>query len=372
MADASAAGGAPPGLVVTGLAHAYDRTAVLRAVTLTVPDGTFAAVLGPSGCGKTTLLRLVAGFERPAAGSVSVGGRVVSGPGRHIAPEHRRVGIVPQEGALFPHLSVAANVAFGLGRVGRRSGLPDRVVEVLGLVGLRALADRMPHELSGGQQQRVAVARALAPRPALVLLDEPFSALDAALRAELRADVRAAVRADGTTAVLVTHDQQEALSIADQVVVLRDGRVVQAAAPAELYRAPLDLGVGRFVGESIVLPGVVVDDGVRTVLGVLTVGGPRPPAGGPVSVLLRPEQVHLVRAGDGSAPPLHRAGATGRVLGSDFHGADSIVTVELDDPGAQAEGADRSVSIRERSADRLPGDRVLVTVTGPVRAFPPG
>jgi iron(III) transport system ATP-binding protein len=357
--------------VVTGLAHAYEETAVLRAATLTVPAGTFAAVLGPSGCGKTTLLRLVAGFERPTAGSIAVGGRAVAGPGLHVAPEHRRVGIVPQEGALFPHLSVAGNVGFGLGRPGRRNGHGDRVAEVLDLVGLRDLADRMPHELSGGQQQRVAVARALAPRPALVLLDEPFSALDAALRAELRADVRAAVRADGATAVLVTHDQQEALSIADLVAVLRDGRVVQAAEPAELYRAPVDLGVGRFVGESIVLPGTVVDAGVRTALGVLTVEGPVLPVDGRVSVLLRPEQLHLERTDD-DVDPSTRAGAAGRVLASEFQGADSIVSVELAGPWGAADGADRSVAVRERSAHRLPGDRVLVTVTGPVRAFPPG
>jgi iron(III) transport system ATP-binding protein len=204
-----------------------------------------------------------------------------------------------------------------------------------------------------------------------VLLDEPFSALDAALRAELRADVRAAVRADGATAVLVTHDQQEALSIADLVAVLRDGRVVQAAEPAELYRAPVDLGVGRFVGESIVLPGTVVDAGVRTALGVLTVEGPVLPVDGRVSVLLRPEQLHLERTDDDVDPPT-RAGAAGRVLASEFQGADSIVSVELAGPWGAADGADRSVAVRERSAHRLPGDRVLVTVTGPVRAFPPG
>jgi iron(III) transport system ATP-binding protein len=370
VADRFVTGSTPPGLTVTGLAHAYEETAVLREATLTVPAGAFVAVLGPSGCGKTTLLRLVAGFERPLFGSIAVGGRMVSGPGLHVAPEHRRVGIVPQEGALFPHLSVAGNVGFGLGRPGRRSGHGDRVAEVLDLVGLRALADRMPHELSGGQQQRVAVARALAPRPAVVLLDEPFSALDAALRAELRAVVRAAVRADGTTAVLVTHDQQEALSIADQVAVLRDGRVVQSAAPDELYRAPRDLGVGRFVGESIVLPGTVVDGGVRTALGVLSVAGPLAPVDGRVSVLLRPEQVHLERTGDDVPPPAGRPVVAGRVLGSEFQGADSLVTVESDDPRAP-DGADRTVAVRERSARRRPGDRVTVTVTGPVRAFPP-
>jgi iron(III) transport system ATP-binding protein len=366
--------------VVTGLAHAYDAAPVLRSASLTVPAGTFAAVLGPSGCGKTTLLRLVAGFERPAAGSVSVGGREVSGPGLHVPPERRRVGIVPQEGALFPHLSVAENVGFGLPRGQRRAGRGsagaghgDRVAEVLALVGLGDLGDRMPYELSGGQQQRVAVARALAPRPALVLLDEPFSALDAALRAELRADVRAAVRADGATAVLVTHDQQEALSIADLVAVLRDGRVVQAAAPSELYRAPVDLGVGLFVGESIVLPGTAVDGGVRTALGVLTVAGPLASAGGRVSVLLRPEQVHLERDDADAGRDGARTPVRGRVLRSEFQGADSIVTVELGGPpDATGSGAQRVVTVRERSADRSPGDRVRLTVAGAVRVYPAG
>lgn len=362
----------PPGLVVSGVAHDYDGVRVLQDATLTVPAGTVAAVLGPSGCGKTTLLRLVAGFERLASGSITVGGSAVAGPGVHLPPERRRVGIVPQEGALFPHLSVAQNVGFGLDRAERRADRArgdridgGRVRDVLALVGLEDLAGRMPHELSGGQQQRVAIARALAPRPALVLLDEPFSALDAAMRAELRADVRAAVRADGTTAVLVTHDQHEALSTADLVAVLRDGRVVQAAEPSELYRAPVDLGVGRFVGESVVLPGTVVDGWVHTALGVLTVAGPLPGGGGPVSLLLRPEQLHLAVDTHGVA------GVAGRVLGSEFQGADSVVTVELvGHPGATDRG-EWALPVRERSADRRPGDPVRVTVVGPVRAFPP-
>ncbi|MGY1841286.1 MULTISPECIES: ABC transporter ATP-binding protein [unclassified Modestobacter] len=359
----------PPGLVLTGLAHAYDGPPVLRDTDLTVPVGTFAAVLGPSGCGKTTLLRLVAGFERPASGSIAVGGRQVAGRGVHVPPEKRSVGVVPQEGALFPHLSVQDNVGFGLARAQRRG---DRVREVLALVGLADLATRMPHELSGGQQQRVAVARALAPRPALVLLDEPFSALDAALRAELRADVRSAVRADGATAVLVTHDQQEALSTADLVAVLRNGRVVQAAAPAVLYRAPVDLGVGCFVGESVVLPGTALDAGVRTALGVLPVSGSPPAPGADVSVLLRPEQLSL-ESDPGVGVPA--GGVPGRVVASEFQGADTVVTVELSGvtEGTVRDGSGgtrETVTVRERSADRLPGDRVRVGVTGTGRAFP--
>ena len=206
-----------------------------------MPSGSLAAVLGPSGCGKTTLLRIIAGFLRADAGTVTVGGRTLSGPGVHLPPERRRIGIVPQEGALFPHLSVARNISFGLTGLDRARS--RRTEEMLGLVGLAGYGDRMPHELSGGQQQRIALARALAPEPQLVLLDEPFNALDSALRAGVRADVRAALRATGATAVLVTHDQQDAFT-ADLVAVVRDGRVAQCDTPQELYRHPADLGCG--------------------------------------------------------------------------------------------------------------------------------
>ncbi len=343
---------AESGLVVAGATKSYGAEPVLRGTDLIVPRGSLTAVLGPSGCGKTTLLRLVAGFERLDAGTITVGGLEVAGPSGQLPPERRQVGIVPQEGALFPHLSVAENVAFGLGRGGRRSG---RVQDVLELVGLAGLGGRMPHELSGGQQQRVAVARALAPRPALVLLDEPFSALDAALRADLRADVRRAVAADGATAVLVTHDRTEALSTADLVAVLRDGRVVQSAAPAVLYREPADLGVAVFVGEVVVLPGTATDRGVRTVLGHLPVAGPNGAAGTAVRVLLRPEQVRLGDAGDPEAT----------VVGQVFTGPDSLVTVRVPGPDG---GWD--LTVRERSADRRPGDVVRVGVIGPARVYP--
>ncbi|MBC7373654.1 MAG: ABC transporter ATP-binding protein, partial [Frankiales bacterium] len=226
-------------LRVRGLSKAFGAP-VLNGLDLDVVAGSLVALLGPSGCGKTTLLRLVAGFEPTDAGTVEVGGQLVAGPGCHVAPERRRVGIVPQEGALFPHLSVHDNVAFGLTRAQRRGTRPDEVLE---LVGLAELGRRMPHELSGGQQQRVALARALAPRPSLVLLDEPFSALDAGLRATVRAEVRASLQAAGAAAVLVTHDQQEALSVADVVAVVRDGQVVQAGDPWSVYAQPADLGV---------------------------------------------------------------------------------------------------------------------------------
>src|SRR5690606_34432698 len=224
-------------------------------------------------CGKTTLLRCIAGFERIDEGSIRLGDSVVAGPGVHQPPHRRRFAVVPQEGALFPHLSVAGNVGYGLDRAARDRG---RVDEVLELVGLAGYGRRMPHELSGGQQQRVAVARALAPRPAMILLDEPFSALDAPLRAEPRRDVRPALHEDGATAILATHDQEEALSLADQVAVMRDGRVVQQGTPTSVYAAPADAWVGGFVGGAVLLPGSRSPAGVRTVLGDLALRGAPP------------------------------------------------------------------------------------------------
>jgi iron(III) transport system ATP-binding protein len=339
-------------VTVCGVHKRYGPVAALAGVDLDVPAGALTAVLGPSGCGKTTLLRCVAGFERLDAGEVVLAGRRVAGAGSHTAPERRRVAVVPQEGALFPHLSVAGNVAYGLDRAARRSG---RVAEVLALVGLAGLGDRMPHQLSGGQQQRVAVARALAPRPPLVLLDEPFTALDAGLRAELRRDVQAALRADGATAVLVTHDQGEALSMADQVAVMRDGRIVQSGTPAEVYGAPVDAWVADFVGEAVLLPGTVHGGLARTALGELAVSGP---GEGAVTVLVRPEQVEVLPEPAGDTVP-----AT--VARQDFFGHDALLALELD-------GGDRvSARVFDVAAHRLgAGARVGLRVRGPVLAFP--
>ncbi|MCW2668007.1 MAG: afuC [Frankiales bacterium] len=333
-------------LAVRGLHKAYDAP-VLRGLDLDVEPGSLVTLLGPSGCGKTTLLRLVAGFDRSDGGTVEVAGRLVEGPGAHVPAERRRVGIVPQEGALFPHLCVHDNVAFGLPRA-ERSG--PRADEVLELVGLSGYGRRMPHELSGGQQQRVAVARALAPRPSLVLLDEPFSALDAGLRATVRADVRSSLKAAGATAVLVTHDQQEALSVADVVAVVRDGRVVQAAAPEEVYLRPADLGVATFVGEAVVLAGTASGRSVDTPLGRLDLVAP---ADGPVDVVLRPEQLLVGDAGQTQAVVLERV----------FYGHDALLRLRL--PGGD-------VATARISAGPLPaeGSTVRVGCRGPVVAFP--
>ena len=344
-------------LTVTALTKGFGATPVLRGVDLHVPAGTLTALLGPSGCGKTTLLRLVAGFDDPDSGTVAVGDRVVAGgPGRGVPARRRGVGFVPQEGGLFPHLTVAGNIGFGLPRQERRDG--GRIRALLELVGLDvALATRSPHQLSGGQQQRVALARALAPAPSLVLLDEPFSSLDAALREETRAAVSAALDAAGATAVLVTHDQAEALSMADQVAVLRDGRLVQLTDPQTLYRSPQDLDVATFVGEAVVLEADLREGTAHCALGTVPVDGPH--ADGPARVLLRPEQLRLSVPGSAPGEILARVGAI------DFYGHDARVGLTLTDGTA--------VTARLDGTD-LPaaGALVAVTVRGSALAFPVG
>ena len=347
-------------LTVAAAGKAYGPVSALSGVHLSVPTGALVAVLGPSGCGKTTLLRCVAGLERLDGGEVRVAGALVAGARVHVPAHRRRVALVPQEGALFPHLSVADNVAFGLDRAARRS---DRVTEVLTLVGLDAHHRRMPHQLSGGQQQRVALARALAPRPPLILLDEPFSALDAGLRAELRHDVRTALRTDGATAVLVTHDQGEALSLADHVVVMRDGAVVQQGTPADVYATPTDSWVARFVGDAMLLPGTVHEGRARTVAGdaplINAVGGGSRPA---VTVLIRPEQLRLSPAEGTVAGQV-----TARVLRHDFHGHDTLTVLGLPDG---TELLSRRLNDDGAAAD--PGTTVALQIHGPVRAWAGG
>ena len=337
----------------------YGAGPVLDDLSLEVASGELVAVLGASGSGKTTLLRVLAGFMRPSAGRVEFGDRLVAGPGAWVPPERRRVGIVPQEGALFPHLDVRGNVAFGLGRRPRDSG---RVDEVLDLVGMSAFREARPQELSGGQQQRVALARALAPEPDVILLDEPFSALDAALRVRLRGDVREVLDRLGTTTVLVTHDQEEALSMADRVAVVRGGRIVQCGAPEQLYLDPVDLETARFVGDVVELPAVVVGDGlVDCVLGRVTVR-PAPALGVAGILAMRPEQLALVEKDAASPDPLH--GAPGWIRARSYHGHDTLVIVELD------AGVEVAVRVRGRRAWHPP-DRVGVVVRGTGRLFTP-
>ncbi|HEV2088957.1 MAG TPA: ABC transporter ATP-binding protein, partial [Cryptosporangiaceae bacterium] len=237
---------------VRGARKAFGDVSVLDGVDVSVAAGSILALLGPSGCGKTTLLRCIAGLERPDAGEVRIGARTVSGDGVFVPPERRRVGMVFQDWALFPHLSVGRNVGFGLSRPERRAG---GVEAALALVELTGLADRMPATLSGGQQQRVALARALANRPAVILLDEPFSNLDAALRVSIRAEVQRLLRQLSVTAVFVTHDQEEAFVLGDEVAVLLDGTLVQQAPPSDVYDAPATRAVAAFVGDANFVPG---------------------------------------------------------------------------------------------------------------------
>jgi iron(III) transport system ATP-binding protein len=284
--------GAAPAVELRTAAKAFDATEAVRGVSLAVARGELFTILGPSGCGKTTLLRLIAGFERPDSGEVRIGEHLVAREGVWVAPERRRIGMVFQDYALFPHLSVERNVAFGLPRRdrGRRGRGSDRVRTALELVGLQHKADCPPHELSGGERQRVALARALAPEPELVLLDEPFSSLDATLRADLRREVDLILRDAGATAILVTHDQEEALTLGDRLAVMRAGRIVQAGPPEEVYAHPADRWAASFLGEVNVLSGVCRGGAVETWLGVFDSPGA---ATGRVHVAVRPEQLLL-------------------------------------------------------------------------------
>lgn len=336
--------------VITGLRKSFGGRTVLDGVDLTVPAGRVVAILGPSGEGKTTLLRCVAGFEDPDAGTVTIRGQVVAGAGRPVPPERRRIGIVPQEGALFPHLDVAGNVGFGLRRTGSRQARAARVAECLDLVGLPGTQRRRPEELSGGQQQRVALARALAPHPDLVLLDEPFSSLDAELRLRVRDEVRAVLAAAGATAMLVTHDREEALAGADLVGVLRAGRVAQCADPVTLYREPVDLAVARAVGDVVELAGRLTGTVVETPLGRLPVTVAPGIGDGPVRVVVRPEQIRPVPGPEGVAA---------RVEERRFVGG----SVAL---GLRVDGHPGVVAARVPVGDDPDGTDVSVVVAGPV------
>jgi iron(III) transport system ATP-binding protein len=341
-------------LFVNRLSKAFAGTPVLRCIDLEVAPGSLVAVLGASGSGKTTLLRLLSGFERPDSGAIEIDGQVISGAGVHVSPEKRRIGYVAQEGALFPHLSVADNVAFGLPR-SERSGRA-KVEALLANVGLPAsYAGRAPHQLSGGEQQRVALARALAPAPKLVLMDEPFSSLDAALRVETRQAVSAALAASDATALLVTHDQSEALAMGVEVAVLRGGVFAQIAAPEILYRQPVDIAMARFVGEAVILPGTVRGGVAICALGRLPVT--HAAVDGPASVMVRPEQIRFLSKINADAP---RA----KVTGITFYGHDASVLLELE------ACAQRVVSLVPGYRAPMAGEEVHLSVEGPVTAYP--
>jgi iron(III) transport system ATP-binding protein len=282
-----------------------DRPPAVDDLSFSLETGRILALLGPSGCGKTTTLRLIAGFEVPETGEIAIGGRIVARAGEAgVPPEERSVGVVFQDYALFPHLSVEANIAFGVSRLPR----PERrarVARMLDLVGLGDLGRRYPHELSGGQQQRVAAARALAPAPTLLLLDEPFSNLDADLRAQMRDEVQKILRATGTTAIFVTHDQEEAFTIADEVGVLNRGRLEQLATPHRIYHHPATPFVAEFVGAADFLPGLVTAAGIVTEIGVFANVENRAP-GARVRVMIRPDDVSFIPDPAGEAVLVQR------------------------------------------------------------------
>jgi iron(III) transport system ATP-binding protein len=328
------------------LSKSYGSSRVLNDVDLDVPNRCVLALLGPSGCGKTTLLRLIAGFERADAGTIGIGAQTVDCDTAFVAPERRRIGYVPQEGALFPHLTVSKNIGFGLTE---RPDRHTRIADMLRLLGLAEHADKYPRELSGGQQQRVALARALAPEPSIILLDEPFNALDLDLRRRMSAEVISLLRDTGTTTVLVTHDPAEAFATSDLVAVMQNGAIMQCGTPALVYKRPVSVEVARLTGAAIFLDGQVRGGMAHTVLGPIPIDGSGPGTAAEVTVLLRPEQLQV----DGT-----RGDAEAKVVASRFHGDHVMLTVDLD-----------GASVNLRALEAPSGARVFLRVRGSCRVF---
>ena len=348
-------------LDIRGLAKSFNGNTVLDHIDLHVEAGSTTAVVGSSGCGKTTLLRLVAGFETPDAGTVTISDRQVAAPDRSVASHRRSVGYVAQDGALFPHLTVGQNVAYGLTGSARSREVRHRVAELLETVSLDAsYASRKPHELSGGQQQRVALARALARKPVLMLLDEPFSALDTGLRASTRKAVARLLAEAGVTTLLVTHDQEEALSIADQIAVMRDGRFTQVGAPQEVYRRPNDRFTAEFLGDCIALPCTVSSGFADCALGRVPVQTSL--GDGPATLALRPEQLVATVISDSAAHVSSKGeeadNGIGTVVATEFLGHDVLLTI---DPANDI----APIIVRQHSLDPPPIDaKVRIDVIG--------
>ena len=336
-------------LEVQDVHKCFDETPCVEIGHMHVYEGEVLALLGPSGCGKTTTLRLIAGLEIPDGGRISLAGQEVSSEHVFVPPEKRKLGLVFQDYALFPHLTVAQNIRFGLQKL--RSDVDARVQEMLVLTRLLKLAHRFPHELSGGEQQRTALARCLAPYPHMLLLDEPFSSLDASLRKELRAEVKEILRETQITTILVTHDQEEALSMSDRLAVMLHGSVQQMGTPRELYWSPIREDIAYFMGEANLLPGRASGQEVECVLGQLPI---QKKTEGPVQVMLRPETIHVNLAGQGQP---------GRVLDIEFYGHDQILNIELD-------SGERLLARRDAIQPFLPGQQIAVQPVGVFPVFP--
>jgi iron(III) transport system ATP-binding protein len=338
-------------LEVTGLAKSFNGHTVLQDIDLSLQPGSITAVVGASGCGKTTLLRLIAGFETPDAGTITIAGRQVASAERAVAPHRRGVGYVAQDGALFPHLTVGQNIAYGL-RGTARVQVRARVDELLETVSLDpSYASRRPQQLSGGQQQRVALARALARQPVLMLLDEPFSALDTGLRASTRKAVAGLLADKGVTTLLVTHDQEEALSIADQVAVMCDGRFTQVGSPEQVYHHPVDRFTAQFLGDCIALPCTVASGVADCALGRISVQGTA--ADGPATLMLRPEQLVATVISDSD-----QHDGVGTVIATEFLGHDILLTI---DPA----GGAAPITVRQHSLNPPAIDaKVRIEVVG--------
>lgn len=333
-------------LQIKDLSLSYGDQVVLSELNLEAKKGELTAVLGASGAGKSTLLRLIAGFETPSSGEIWIEQEVVSNSKQVLPPEKRGVGIVPQDSALFSHLTVSQNIGFGLPK-----GSNARIKDLLELIGLSEYADRKPASLSGGQAQRVALARALAPRPKLILLDEPFSALDAELRTRLREDVRQVLKAENATAILVTHDQEEALSLADRVAIMRDGKIIQSGSPTEIYNSPVDLGIATFLGDSILVDGKVEGGKIITALGKIS----------PLNTVVEGQVgVAAIRSENFYLQP--NPTGDSEVIGRVFFGHDAVVEVLTP-----------QIKIRARSNGPFApevGMRVTVWVRGAVNFYP--
>ena len=362
---------------LAGINKSFGGTRILEDIALSVPEGSRTVVVGSSGSGKTTLLRLISGFELPDSGTITVLGRTVAGPGVAVAAHRRGIGFVAQDGALFPHLTVGQNIAFGLGpalRGGTRRQRARAVSELLEMVSLKPdFAGRRPDELSGGQQQRVALARALARRPRVMLLDEPFSSLDAGLRAATRDIVAETLERSGITTVLVTHDQAEAMSFAHQLAVLRDGNLCQVGPPREVYWRPVDLFTARFLGDAVVLPATISVGFAACALGMVAVAPTS--LRGDACIMLRPEQITVEHCEAGGADAAGALSCTGQVEAVDFYGPEVQLAVRLFASGAAAPGSPQNlggtlVHVRQHGTmGTVVGSRVSLTARGTATAF---